>query len=141
MIALATMLASFSACTKQPEAVSINGVWELVSSPGLEDAAGKVYLEFTSPSFKIYQKIGSGSYHLYTGVFDIKEGVLTGKYSDGVAFGSGYTYQISGNSLALTPVGNEAGISVYNKISAVPQEVLDDALTQQTKSSDEKRFL
>lgn len=141
VIALAAMMASFSACTKKSEAESVNGVWEMVSSPGWDDAAAKVYIEFTSPSFKLYQKINSGSYHLYTGTFNVTDGVLTGKYSDGVAFGSGYRYEISGTSLALTPVGNEAGITVYQKVSAVPQEVLDDALSQLTKSADEKRFL
>lgn len=141
MIVLATALASFSSCTKQTEAESINGIWELVSSPGLDEASGKVYLVFTSPDFELYQKINSGSYHLYTGTFNLTNGVLTGKYSDGVAFGSGYKYEISGNSLALTPVGNEAGISVYQKVSAIPQEVLDDTLSRLTKSSDEKRFL
>lgn len=141
VVALAAMLASFSACTKKSEAESVNGVWEMVSSPGWDDAAGKVYIQFTNPSFKLYQKINSGSYHLYTGTFSVSDGVLVGKYSDGVAFGSGYRYEISGTSLALTPVGNDAGVSVYKRVNAVPQEVLDDALVQQTKSADEKRFL
>ena len=78
--------------------------WHCVVS----DIDADIYLQFGNFfDFELYQKIGEGAYRLYKGTWELDEdtAMLTGKYNDGAAWGSGYTVSVSedGNSMTLTP--------------------------------------
>lgn len=101
--------------------------WHCVVS----DIDADIYLSLESSSdFELYQKIGEGSYRLYKGTWELDEdtAMLTGKYNDGAAWGSGYTVTLSedGNSMTLTP-SKEAEAQVYRKES-IPSDVKEKAV-------------
>ena len=101
--------------------------WHCVVS----DIDADIYLQFGNFfDFELYQKIGEGAYRLYKGTWELDEdtAMLSGKYNDGAAWGSGYTVSVSedGNSMTLTPSeGSEA--QVYRKES-IPSEVKEKAV-------------
>ena len=101
--------------------------WHCVVS----DIDADIYLSLgDSYTFELYQKIGEGAHRLYKGTWELDEdtAMLSGKYNDGAAWGSGYTVSVSedGNSMTLTPSeGSEA--QVYRKES-IPSEVKEKAV-------------
>ena len=101
--------------------------WHCVVS----DIDADIYLSLgDSYTFELYQKIGEGAHRLYKGTWELNEdtAMLSGKYNDGAAWGSGYTVRVSedGNSMTLTPSeGSEA--QVYRKES-IPSEVKEKAV-------------
>lgn len=101
--------------------------WHCVVS----DIDADIYLSLgDSYTFELYQKIGEGAHRLYKGTWELNEdtAMLSGKYNDGAAWGSGYTVSVSedGNSMTLTPSeGSEA--QVYRKES-IPSEVKEKAV-------------
>ena len=103
----------------------IAGVWELsdiVTKASLGSVAVSVYLDFASDGkFTLYQKIGEGRYTKFAGTFALEKGVLSGKYSDGKAWGP-YNASVDKTSLTLEKEGGKE-TDVYRKIDAVPAEV------------------
>lgn len=89
-------------------------------------------------SFNIYQKVETSLYVHYTGSFSASDNQLTGRYSDGVAWSSSYTYEISGETMTLTSTTSE--VSVYKR-STVPDEVRAAASAQPSSRTDLPRFL
>ena len=101
--------------------------WHCVVS----DIDAEIYLSLVeSYDFELYQKIGEGAHRLYRGTWTLDEdtAMLTGKYNDGTAWGSGYTVTLSedGNSMTLTP-SKEAEAQVYRKES-IPSDVKEKAV-------------
>ena len=81
-------------------------------------------------TFELYQKIGEGAHRLYNGTWELDEdtAMLTGKYNDGAAWGSGYTVTLSedGNSMTLTSSKDDSA-QVYRKEN-IPSEVKEKAV-------------
>jgi hypothetical protein len=105
-------------------AEKIAGEWHCVVS----DMDADIYLSFASDNkFELYQKVGEGAYRLYRGTWslDEKTAVLTGKYNDGEAWGSGYGVVLSedGNTLTLDPSADGED-QTYRKES-IPADVKD----------------
>ena len=101
--------------------------WHCVVS----DIDAEIYLSLGEfYDFELYQKIGEGAHRLYRGTWTLDEdtAMLTGKYNDGTAWGSGYTVTLSedGNSMTLTP-SKEAEAQVYRKES-IPSDVKEKAV-------------
>ena len=107
--------------------VSVKGAWEL-SSVTTKTSIGSiqvnVYLDFTTDSFTLYQKIGEGRYTVYSGIYTLSENSLSGSYSGGKAWGP-YTVAVSDGTLTLTSPGGEE-TDVYRKISLIPSSVLEN---------------
>ena len=104
---------------------AIAGAWEL-SDISTKTSIGSVnvsvYLDFTSDGkFTLYQKIGEGRYTKFIGTYALEKDSLSGKYSDGKAWGP-YKAEINASALTLTKEGgNET--DTYKKIDAVPETV------------------
>ena len=101
--------------------------WHCVVS----DIDADIYLSLGSSfDFELYQKIGEGAYRLYRGTWELDEdtAMLTGKYNDGAAWGSGYTVTLSedGNSMTLTSSKDDSA-QVYRKEN-IPSEVKEKAV-------------
>lgn len=110
---------------EETKASDIAGAWELsdiVTKASLGSVAVSVYLDFAPDGkFTLYQKIGEGRYTKFAGTFALEKGVLSGKYSDGKAWGP-YNASVDKTSLTLEKEGGKE-TDVYRKIDAVPAEV------------------
>ncbi|MCR5759948.1 MAG: lipocalin family protein [Bacteroidales bacterium] len=111
----------------------IVGEWQLKSiatkTTTLGGQAVDVYIAFEKGgSFTLYQMLGQGRYHSYTGKWALADGILTGTYSSGKAWGSTYTVDITDSTLTLTSnVGGE--VDTYAK-TTIPENVKKEAYAQ-----------
>lgn len=113
--------------TEKTLAEKIAGEWHCVVS----DMDADIYLSLASDNkFELYQKVGEGAYRLYRGTWslDEKTAVLTGKYNDGEAWGSGYGVVLSEdeNTLTLDPSA-EGEDQTYRKES-IPADVKENCV-------------
>jgi len=113
--------------TEKTLAEKIAGEWHCVVS----DMDADIYLSLASDKkFELYQKVGEGAYRLYRGTWslDEKTAVLTGKYNDGEAWGSGYGVVLSEdeNTLTLDPSA-EGEDQTYRKAS-IPSDVKENCV-------------
>ena len=132
MIVALAALVVFTACggSKEDMPVDITGEWNLVNvqtkSATLGGQTVDVYISFSSDkSFTMYQMIGAGRYHKYSGTYLLDGTALSGKYSDGKQWGSSYVVEISGSQLTLTSASGE--VDTYKKVT-IPSEVIDTAI-------------
>ena len=83
--------------------------------PGFGSA---VYIEFNADlTFEIYQKVGEGRYRRYDGTYVVTENIVTGEYSDGEDWGSGYTAAFEDEILVLTADNGSGEVCRYEKAS------------------------
>ena len=138
-IAAAVMMVS--SCEKETVEVSkvdnaVAGVWHLTSSTaeGTTFNQYDVYLHLSPEGyFELYQKGTSQSrYDKYTGTFTTEDGIINGEYSDGMPWGSKYTYIVKDQTLVLKSF-NLIEEQQYKK-SELPEEVVDNANAVVTKS-------
>ena len=113
MLAAAVLIAGLSACSgKNDTGVDISGQWHLVETGDLIGEQGldiDVYASFTSGTFVLYQKVGTGlgRYWYYEGTYTVSgDNVMTGRYSDGLSSGE---------------------VSVYER-AEIPADVIDEAV-------------
>ena len=132
--ALALVLA-LCACNKnntEPQKVqTVVGQWQLSSISTKAASIGsetvEVYLEFIEGgSFNIYQVIGTGRPRAYSGSWELSDGLLSGKYSDGKKWGATYAVSFSGSNLVLT--NSSGGESDTYAPATIPQSVRDEAI-------------
>lgn len=109
-------------------AEKIIGEWHCTVS----DIDADIYLALTDDSkFELYQKVGEGSYRLYRGSWSMDNNdVLSGKYNDGVTWGSSYATVISEdkNSLTLTPTGTVVQEDHTYRRENIPASVKDGCI-------------
>lgn len=102
----------------------IAGEWHCVVS----DMDADIYLSLASDNkFELYQKVGEGAYRLYRGTWslDEKTAVLTGKYNDGEAWGSGYGVVLSEDENTLTLDPSADGEDQTFRKESIPSDVKD----------------
>ena len=126
-------LTAFVACggEKDEMPIDITGDWNLVNiqtkSATLGGQTVDVYILFSSDkSFTLYQMIGQGRYHKYSGTWSMTGATLTGKYSDGKQWGSSYEVErLSSGEITLTSASGE--VDTYRK-ATIPSSVIDNAI-------------
>ena len=130
-------------CKKGPEtSTAIVAEWHLIEMTGVEAASlPEVYIDFKSDyTFEIYQKVGEGRFRKYDGTYAVAEDMVTGKYSDGEDWGSGYTAAFDGDYMTLTADNGSGEVCRYEKASLDHKE--KDNADVVTKSADSPaRFL
>lgn len=141
LAALFLTLGVLSSCKKEvkQKPVNISGEWKLESFSSLQadDLDVDVYLNFTSGSFELFQKIGGGHFAKFSGTYTVTGNVLAGNYSNGSPFGSKYEVELVDEQLIMTSIAEasdenaDGGIKqpevcVYIK-TAIPSEVRRDA--------------
>ena len=110
----------------------IVGEWQLKSIATKATLGGQtvdVYIAFeTGGTFTLYQMLGQGRYHSYTGKWALADGVLTGTYSSGKPWGSTYTVDITDSTLTLTSsIGGE--VDTYSK-TTIPDNIKKEAYAE-----------
>ena len=143
ILALAAAFASISCGNTDPGpdvAEKIVAEWHLVSVSGLSSVP-QVYVDFAADgAFELYQKVGEGRYRKYDGAYEVAGSVLSGKYSDGEKWGSGYTAAFDGDYMTLTADNGSGEVWKYEKASLDQSE--KDKADVVTKSEDTvERFL
>ncbi len=137
MILSAALLCAVSCKEPLPDepaiSESIIGEWQLsgVSTKAVTFAGQTVdvYLAFeTGGGFTLYQMLGQGRYHSYTGKWAVAGNTLTGTYSSGSSWGSSYTVDITDKTLTLTSdTGGE--VDTYVKVS-IPDSIKKEAYAE-----------
>lgn len=127
-------LTAFVACggEKDEMPVDITGDWNLVNiqtkSATLGGQTVDVYILFSSDkSFTLYQMIGQGRYHKYSGTWSMTGATLTGKYSDGKQWGSSYEVELSSSDSQMTLTSASGEVDTYKKAS-IPSDVVENSL-------------
>lgn len=139
VVALASAL-TFSSCSSSNGGSStpkytIIGCWQLQWSDDNLDYAD-VYVEFNEDlTFELYQKLQAPTHTHYTGTYLFTDGVLTGKYSDGKAWGTTYNVEIEKDVITLISTTNPDDISVFNRCEKRFGD--SDAVVASTRAAEE----
>ncbi|MBR5821262.1 MAG: lipocalin family protein [Alistipes sp.] len=117
----------------------IVGKWHLTSwcsaTPEFD-----VYIEFAKDgNFNIYQQTWLFTYQHFTGTYQVKDNVLTGKYSDGSSWLTSYTHEVVDSKLTLKSSSNLDEVSIY-EACVIPAEIIEEAHTA-TRSEEVVPFL
>lgn len=143
IMVIAALFCAAVSCKKAPEtSTAIVAEWHLVEVAGMETSAvPQVYIDFKADyTFEMYQKLGEGRYRRYDGTYAVAEDMVTGKYSDGEKWGSGYTAAFDGDYMTLTADNGSGEVCKYEKASLDQSE--KDKADVVTKSEDSvERFL
>ena len=117
MILAVSLIMASCGGEKQPKALDITGQWELTDitetkSVQIGSEKIEIYIDFKSDNtFALWQKLGEGRHRKYEGTWTLTESVLTGKYSDGKAWGASYEVSIEDGTLVMSE--QKAGMQTY----------------------------
>lgn len=137
------MILGLAACSKSRRVVSeLEGEWKLESYYGTPavnvEVPVEVYISFSDGQFELFQKSGGGHFNLYSGTYAYDGETITGTYSDGQDWTSGYLVSFSEDGGRMTMsqyVNDEEYACVYVRTS-IPEKVRRDAEDFGTKSVD-----
>ena len=128
----AALLVFCAGCSNDDDGPAISdkgvvGEWHLTSWNHETPADFDVYVQFGADGkFDLFQKVETSAYVRYSGRFAASDSRLSGRYSDGVAWSTDYTFELSdnGDTLTMTSATEGAEVSVYTR-TPIPEEVLD----------------
>lgn len=105
----------------QTKGLDISGQWELMDimdtkSVQIGNETIEIYMEFKADkTFSLWQKLGEGRHRKHTGSWELSGDKLTGKYSDGKAWGSEYEVSLTDGNLYMAETKTGTQIYVYKK--------------------------
>lgn len=120
-IMLASSCGGNGSTGKEDKALDITGTWELINieitkAAQLGSETIDVTITFNSDkTFSLSQILGAGRAQEYSGTWQLTEKTLTGKYSNGKAWGSTYEVSVENSTLTMIPEGG-AETYIYRKI-------------------------
>lgn len=104
----------------------IAGTWHLALWRGAVPSFD-VYLSITEGGVvSLWQRITTHEWELYYSTAEINNGVISGLYTDGVAWSTSYSISLSGDSMTWVATNDSTDISVYERA-----ELPDDLPTTQ----------
>ena len=101
---------------KNDKAIDITGTWELINieitkAAQLGEESIEVEITFNSDkTFSLSQVLGEGRAQEFSGTWQLTDKTLTGKYSNGKAWGSSYEVSVENSTLTMVP---ESGAEAY----------------------------
>ena len=105
----------------------IAGTWRLAEWRGTTPSFD-VYLDITADGVvTLWQRITTHEWELYYSTVAIEEGIISGVYSDGVAWSTSYGIALGENSMTWIATNDSSDVSVY-----VPAELPTDLPTTQS---------
>lgn len=120
LIGAALILSACGGGGKESKALDITGTWELTGieitkAAQLGSETIEVSITFNpDKTFSLSQTLGSGRPKDFSGTWQLTGTILTGKYSNGKAWGSSYEVTVNGTEMTMTPEGG-AEIYTYKK--------------------------
>lgn len=114
--------------SKSSEPLDITGEWKLsdltlTKSVQIGSEAVDIYISFAADkSFDLWQFLGAGRYEHFSGTWELSGDSLTGKYSDGSAWGNIYKVSVSGNELTMEATQESSDIYKYTR-TTIPDSV------------------
>jgi hypothetical protein len=120
LIGAALILSACGEGGKESKALDITGTWELTGieitkAAQLGSETIEVSITFNpDKTFSLSQTLGSGRPKDFSGTWQLTGSILTGKYSNGKAWGSSYEVTVNGTEMTMTPEGG-AEIYTYKK--------------------------
>lgn len=115
------------------------GSWHLTEWRGAEPSFD-VYLSITEDGVvTLWQRIESREWELFISVVGFENGIISGEYSDGVAWSTSYSVALADNTMTWIDTTDSTDISVYTR-SELPDS-LPSTATATTRSTVRKRFL
>lgn len=107
--------------------LDITGQWELIDietkAVQIGEAEIEVYIEFNKDNtFNLWQMIGAGRFEKMTGTWTLNQNVLSGKYSDGKAWGANYEVGIESGNLVMTETKQDIQTYIYRKCT-IPSDI------------------
>lgn len=120
LIGAALFLSACGEGGKESKALDITGTWELTGieitkAAQLGSETIEVSITFNpDKTFSLSQTLGSGRPKDFSGTWQLTGTILTGKYSNGKAWGSSYEVAVNGTEMTMTPEGG-AEIYTYKK--------------------------
>ena len=101
-------------------ALDITGTWELMDIKTKAAQIGEETIEVTitfkaDNTFSLSQMLGQGRPVSYSGTWQLDGARLSGKYSDGKAWGAAYEVALDGSILTMTPEIANAESYIYHK--------------------------
>ena len=117
LIAASLILAGCgSGSGKEEKKIDITGTWELINieitkAAQLGQESIEVVITFNADkTFTLSQILGEGRAQEFSGTWQLTENTLTGKYSNGKAWGSSYEVSVENSTLTMIP---ESGAEAY----------------------------
>ena len=88
-----------------------------------------IYISFMeNGKFEMYQQIGEGRHRHYSGEWELDGTTLSGIYSSGDDWGSGYQVSFSGdNTMSLKALNGSEEVMKYYR-DAIPSEVIEGSI-------------
>ena len=117
ILMLIISLVMVSCKEEKPKVLDITGQWELADivdtkSVQIGSETVEIYIDFKADNtFALWQKLGEGRHRKHEGTWTLTESVLTGKYSDGKAWGASYEVSIEDGTLVMSE--QKAGMQTY----------------------------
>ena len=99
------------------DTTTIAGVWRLTSYRGAEPSFD-IYMDITSTGgLTLYQRIDSRYWDVYQSsmAIDTENYIISGVYTDNVAWGSSYYISISSDTMTWTSTNDATDISIYTR--------------------------
>ena len=131
IILFAVLVMMVSACGDKggdsKKGLDITGQWELIDIETkvvhIGEAEIEVYIEFNKDNtFNLWQMIGAGRFEKMTGTWTLNQNVLSGKYSDGKAWGANYEVGIESGNLVMTETKQDIQTYIYRKCT-IPSDI------------------
>ena len=105
---------------------SIIGSWKLTTWCE-EESVNQVYMDFhENNTFDLYQKTYSVVWFHYKGTYSLNDNILTGVYSDGIAWGAEYNVLYGIDEICLIRKSDNSDIAIYTK-ETIPDHIIEEA--------------
>lgn len=113
---------------KSSAPIDITGEWRLTDltltkSVQIGSEEVDIYISFAADKkFDLWQFLGAGRYEHFSGTWELSGDNLTGKYSDGTAWGNVYKVSVSDNVLTMEATQESSDIYKYTR-TTIPDSV------------------
>lgn len=112
---MAALEVTFEESTEENLYTTIAGTWKLTSWRG-DTPNFEVYLDIAaSGDVTLWQKIDSREWSCYESVTTLSNNVISGTYSDGIAWSTSYDVAVEGDNMTWTATIDSTDISVYSR--------------------------
>lgn len=101
---------------------TIAGTWKLTSWRGAEPPVAVYLVIDNRGSVTLYQRIEGHTWGCYSSNATLLDGIISGTYSDGIAWGADYYVTTSQGSMTWVDTEDDADISVYER-ATLPADI------------------